>query len=176
VPHLCLRAPEGSRLKIAAAALALGVALLASDGRAAELYGMSIANVGLTERIAIDRISGVAIGGYDPVAYYVAGQPVQGSSQWEAVWAGAAWRFANEGNRAAFLADPEVYAPRFGGYDAEAVAAGVATPGDPRIFAIAGSRLFLFRSAESRRLFLAEPRRLEASESEWPVVERRLIR
>ena len=58
--------------------------------------------------------------------------------------AGASWRFANEGNRAAFAADPDVYTPRFGGHDPIAAARGAATPGHPKLWLIAENQLFLF--------------------------------
>ena len=66
---------------------------------------------------------------------------------------GAVWRFRNEGNRAAFADHPEVYMPRFGGYDPVAVARGVAVPGHPLFWAVAGERLYLFYSAEARAAF-----------------------
>jgi YHS domain-containing protein len=70
-----------------------------------------------TERIVTDRLTGFAIGGFDPVAYFTDGKPVPGRAEFELSSAGVVWRFANEGNRAAFAANPDVYAPQFGGYD-----------------------------------------------------------
>ena len=182
MPHFSLRTPEGSRLKIAAIVLALAVCALGTrEAKSGEFEDTAldlsrISQIGLTVRVAVDGISGVAISGYDPVAYFVTGRAVFGSTTFEAVWNGAAWRFANEGNRAAFLADPTVYAPRFGGYDADSIAGGVATPGDPKIFAIADGRLFLFRDEDARRNFLAGPDRAAAAERAWPALELRLIR
>ena len=117
----------------------------------------ALPRVGLTEQVVIDRVSGIAIAGFDPVAYFVTGQPVRGSQAYEADFEGATWRFANEGNLRAFLDDPTVYIPRFGGYDATAVSNGVATPGDPRLFLISSDGLLLFRSAKSRQDFLSAP-------------------
>jgi hypothetical protein len=175
VPHFSVRTPEGSRLKIIAALFAIAVPFLAGrEGKASTLE--SLAEVGLTEQVSVDRLSGVAIGGYDPVAYFVAGSAVAGSPSFEAIWNGAAWRFANEGNRAAFLADPTVYAPSFGGYDAASIASGVAAPADPAIFAIVDGRLLLFRDAGARKAFLASPDDARAAQAAWPSVEHRLIR
>ena len=86
-----------------------------------------------TERVVAARFSGLAIDGFDPVAYFVQNQAVLGLPDYEASEAGAVWRFRNEGNRAAFLDDPDVYAPHFGGYDPVAIARGVAVPGNPRL-------------------------------------------
>jgi hypothetical protein len=150
--------------------------LAAKEAVAGEYGGLAIAEVGLTERVAVDAVSGFALSGYDPVAYFTTGHPVFGLPAYELVWNGAAWRFANEGNRAAFLADPTVYAPRFGGYDAVSIAGGVATPGDPTVFAIQHDRLFLFRDDTARRRFLAAPGEAAAAEAAWPGLENRLTR
>ena len=155
---------------------ALVLMLLPLSGQALTLRDFtSIAEVGLTERIVMDRYSGFAIAGYDPVAYFTSGTPVTGQPQFEIVWKGAAWRFANEGNRAAFLANPETYAPYFGGYDGEAMARGVATAGNPKIFAITGNRLFLFRDASSRSTFLASGELSAKALSAWPIVQKTLV-
>jgi hypothetical protein len=155
---------------------ALVLLLLPLSGQAVTLRDFTdIAEVGLTERIVMDRYSGFAIAGYDPVAYFAAGTPVAGLSQYEVIWKGAAWRFANEGNRAVFQANPEIYAPNFGGYDGEAMARGVATAGNPKIFAIAGNRLFLFRDAASRSNFLASGDLSVKAQNAWTLVQKSLV-
>ncbi len=70
-----------------------------------------------TERVVVNRFSGLAIEGFDPVAYFVDGAAEPGSEDFEAPQDGAVWRFRNQGNRASFLAHPEIYGPQFGGYD-----------------------------------------------------------
>ena len=70
-----------------------------------------------TERVVVDRHTGLALYGVDPVGYFTDGKPVPGLADFEYGYAGAIWRFHNEGNRAAFAADPDVYMPRYGGYD-----------------------------------------------------------
>src|SRR5437868_1047703 len=62
-----------------------------------------------TERIVVNRFSGLAIEGFDPVAYFIQNEPVLGLPDFEAAQAGAVWRFRNEGNRASFVAHPEIY-------------------------------------------------------------------
>src|SRR5689334_4948039 len=70
-----------------------------------------------TVHIVVDWHTGLALGGFDPVDYFVDGDAMRGKGGFEHTFAGVVWRFRNEGNRAAFAADPEVYMPRFGGYD-----------------------------------------------------------
>ena len=60
--------------------------------------------------------SGVAIKGYDPVAYFTEGRPMKGQKKLEHEWNGATWRFANAKHLELFRADPEAYAPQYGGY------------------------------------------------------------
>lgn len=130
-----------------------------------------------TERIVANRHSGIAIDGYDPVAYFVDGTARQGRRQHEHSHGGVAWRFRNEGNQAAFARDPLVYMPCFGGYDPVNVARGVATPGHPVVFAIVDDRLCLFFSEAGRRRFLAAPRDvLRSAKDRWPKVREELVR
>ena len=128
-----------------------------------------------TEQIVVDRNSGLAIHGFDPVAYFTDGAAMLGKGEFEHRHAGAVWRFRNAGNLGAFAADPEVYMPRFGGYDPVGVGRGVPAAGDPRIWLIVEQRLYLFQSPESRAAFAVDNARLLAAADEaWPSVQRTL--
>jgi YHS domain-containing protein len=128
-----------------------------------------------TERIVVDWHTGLAIGGYDPVAFYTDGKPVLGSPDLEFRYGGAVWRFCNSGNREAFAARPDVYMPQFGGYDPLGVAHGVAVAGNPSVWLIAGGRLFLFYDRARMATFTADPDRIVATaERKWPNVLRTL--
>jgi YHS domain-containing protein len=128
-----------------------------------------------TERIVTNRFSGIAIEGFDPVAYFVDGNPVQGTAEYEASLWGAVWRFRNEGNRASFLAHPEVYGPQFGGYDPADIARGVIIAGNPRFFAIVAQRLYLFSREDNRDAFAADPERfLYEVNKRWPALQDQL--
>jgi YHS domain-containing protein len=133
------------------------------------------AEAATTERIVVNRFSGVAIEGFDPVAYFVDGAAAQGTAQFEANLWGAVWRFRNEGNRASFVSHPEVYGPRFGGYDPVDIGRGVTYAGSPRIWLIVDNRLYLFGREQSRDAFAANPARfLKDAEARWPVLEQGL--
>jgi hypothetical protein len=123
------------------------------------------------ERIVIDWHTGLAIGGYDPVAFFTDGKPIVGSADLELRYGGAIWRFTNVGNRAAFAANPDVYMPQYGGYDPLGVAHGVAVAGNPDVWLIAGERLFLFYDGDRRDKFAANPDRVIGSaDRKWPDV------
>jgi hypothetical protein len=128
-----------------------------------------------TERVVVNRFSGLAIEGFDPVAYFVDAAPVVGLPDYEATEAGAVWRFRNEGNRASFIAHPEIYGPRFGGYDPIDLARGVTVAGNPRFWLISGQRLYLFGREQNRDAFAADPARaLGGANLRWPALEQGL--
>ena len=125
--------------------------------------------------VVFNRYTGLAIDGYDPVSYFVDGTPRQGRPDFELRSSGTTWRFVNEGNMAAFVADPEVYAPQFGGHDPLAIVRGAATPGHPLLWVIAENRLYLFYSEQARAAFASDPdSAIDAAERYWPNVRRNM--
>lgn len=92
--------------------------------------------------VSVDA-SGYAIDGYDTVAYFTDGQPQPGSAEFSHEWNGATWLFASAAHRDAFKADPERYAPQFGGYCAYAVSQGHVIKARPEIWSIVDGKLYL---------------------------------
>ena len=124
-------------------------------------------------QLAVNANTGLAISGFDPVAYFTEGKALFGQVEFELNLNGVIWRFSNEGNRGAFATHPEVYTPRFGGYDAVAIGHGRSVPGHPLIWAVTGQRLYLFYSEKSRAAFLADTGRvIDTAERKWPEVAR----
>ncbi|MCZ8043422.1 MAG: YHS domain-containing (seleno)protein [Beijerinckiaceae bacterium] len=130
----------------------------------------------LNEIVQRDVQSGLALNGYDPVAYRLEGQAVAGEPAYEILHQGAVWRFVSAANRAAFHDAPEIYAPAFAGFDASAVAQGRAVDSNPQEFAIIGSRLFLFRTAENRKRFVADSGLQRLADGQWASVSESLTR
>ena len=85
----------------------------------------------------------LAIEGYDPVAYFTIGKPVEGSAEHTYEWMGGTWRFSSQEHLRLFVADPERYAPAYGGWCAWAMANGKYAESDPRQWAIHEGRLYL---------------------------------
>lgn len=95
---------------------------------------------------AIDPVyemDGVAIAGYDAVAYFTDAKAVEGTNHYSFDWYGATWHFVSEANRDAFAKAPEKYAPQYGGYCAFGVSRGYAVKVDPTAWKIAGGKLYL---------------------------------
>ena len=123
--------------------------------------------VGVTELFALDELSGIALYGFDPVSYFLDDGPQPGLAEHEVIWSGVAWRFASAANREAFLRDPETYAPRFGGYDATAVAKGLTVRANPWLSVVRADGLYLFRSDHGRARFVADESIAEKAEERW---------
>lgn len=163
----CPSIEQGSGKRSAGRAAAAILALVLAVG----MLAPAIAGLATTERVVLDWRTGLAIDGFDPVAYFIDGAPVVGKADHEYVFAGATWRFRNAGNQAAFAKRPDVYMPRFGGYDPIHVAQGVAVAGNPDLWLVVGNRLFLFYDPESLAAFRADPARLNAAaERRWPAL------
>jgi hypothetical protein len=129
----------------------------------------SAARASTTERVVVNRFTGLAIEGFDPVAYFTDARPELGLVDFEVSEAGAVWRFRNESDRASFVAHPDIYGPQYGGYDPIDLARGVTVAGNPRFWLISGQRLYLFGREQTRDSFAADPSHvLQAADQRWP--------
>ncbi|WP_281645082.1 YHS domain-containing (seleno)protein [Parendozoicomonas sp. Alg238-R29] len=96
------------------------------------------------DKIYTSFFSNKAVGGYDTVAYFEKGRPVEGKSRFSYEWNGAKWLFSSKENLETFKKAPEVYAPQYGGHCAWAVAAKKdLVKGDPKYWRIVDGRLYL---------------------------------
>ncbi len=115
------------------------------------------------------RFSSLAVSGYDPVAYFTEGRPVEGTSDHTLEWNGATWRFASDTNRAAFQADPAAYAPQYGGYCAWAVSQGKTASADPERWKIVDGKLYLnYNAAIQERWEKDVPGHITRADANWP--------
>ncbi len=99
----------------------------------------------------------VAIHGYDTVAYFTEGKPMQGKEEFEQIWEDARWQFASATNRELFQANPERYAPQFGGYCAGGLAVGEYADGDPKLFTIVDGKLYLIKNKKYQTAWRKAP-------------------
>lgn len=115
--------------------------------------------------------SGLAIQGYDPVAYFTDEKPVEGAKEFEQVWNGATWRFASAEHRDLFAKDPAKYAPQFGGYCAWAVSRGYTAGVDPTAWKIVNGRLYLNYNAKVQKQWEEDvPGNITKAEENWPKI------
>lgn len=92
--------------------------------------------------------SGAALNGYDAVAYFEDGKAIPGQPAHLHNWNGARWHFASRANLERFRANPQTYAPQFGGYCAFAVSKGFTASADPEVWHIREGQLYVFDSEE----------------------------
>lgn len=115
--------------------------------------------------------SNTAVGGHDPVAYFTEGKPVKGDRAFSTTYQGAEFRFASQSNLDTFLADPEAYAPAYGGYCAWAVSQGYTAKGDPDFWKIVDGRLYLNFNRQVQTDWEQDiPGFIEKADANWPSV------
>jgi YHS domain-containing protein len=137
------------------------------------LAGLVLAIVGLQPANAAGPVNaswtGSAIDGYDPVAYFEQGQPVEGDGDYSYEWMDATCYFASEENRQKFAADPEKYAPQYGGHCAWAVSQGYTAKIDPEAWSIVGDKLYLNYSKSVQAQWSQDvPGNIAKGDTNWP--------
>lgn len=116
-------------------------------------------------------VKGVAINGYDPVAYFTEKKPVAGKADITYDWKGVTWRFASAQNRDAFKAEPEQYAPQYGGYCAYAVSKGYTAKTDPQAWRVVGGKLYLNYNKSVQSTWAKDiPGYIKSADKNWPGV------
>ena len=114
---------------------------------------------------------GVAIWGYDPVAYFNDGKPVLGSAAFTYVWQGAEWRFKDKTNMELFKANAEKYAPQFGGWCAYGVSENHKSPTEPDVFTIVNDKLYLNYNLKVKEIWLRNrDERIIKAETNWSIL------
>lgn len=127
--------------------------------------------VGVARAGTVNEDHGVAIKGYDPVAYFTDNRPVKGSKAHRFAYQGVTYEFASAAHRKAFAADPEKYAPQFGGFCAYGTAVGHKADIDPAAFSIVEGRLYLNYSMKVRDIWKQDkPGYIHKADAAWPAV------
>jgi YHS domain-containing protein len=117
---------------------------------------------------------GVAISGYDPVAYFTDNQPVRGKAAYALRWRGATWYFTDGQNMEAFEMNPSAYAPQYGGYCAYALSKGAIASSAPEAFTIHDGALYLNNSTAVRTIWKQDiPGNIRKANANWPTVLRK---
>jgi hypothetical protein len=118
----------------------------------------------------VNSADGVALKGYDPVAYFTTGAPTPGVDGYTLRWKGVTYRFASAENRARFNADPERYAPQYGGYCAYAMSINRIADIDPARWTIVDGKLYLNNNLLSQALWSVSTRgKIGSADRHWAV-------
>lgn len=120
----------------------------------------------------LNAADGLAVHGYDPVAYFTDGAPTMGDPGITAEWNGATYRFSSAANRDAFLADPAAYAPQYGGYCAMGTSLGKKIDIDPTLWRIVDGKLYLNSSAGAQSVWITDvPGNISKADAAWPQIK-----
>ena len=119
------------------------------------------------------EVDGLALRGYDPVAYFIDGKPVKGSSDYKADYKGSTFHFRSPANRDAFAADPAKYAPQYGGFCAFGTAGGYKAATHPSAFTVVGNKLYLNYNTDVQKKWSSDiPGYVTSAGRKWPEVSR----
>jgi len=141
-------------------------------GAAAAALASSVIPTGFAFAGQVFERGGLAIGGYDPVAYHTMNKPVKGNAEFTSTWNSSTWHFSSAENKAMFDGDPEKYAPAYGGYCAYAVAYGSTAKTEPEAFKIVDGRLYLNYDKRIQKKWEAKQDSfLQQSEANWPGIK-----
>lgn len=147
--------------------LALGLAML---GMAFAFSASTEARAGKPETFTA-RFSSLAADGYDVVAYFTEAKPVKGTADFTTNYKGAEWRFSSALNLEKFKAQPQAFAPQYGGYCAWAVAQGYTAPGNPKNWSVVGGKLYLNYNDKVQADWLKDvPGFIQKADANWPGV------
>lgn len=112
---------------------------------------------------------GVGLHGFDPVTYFTESAPQKGSAKISATHNGSTYHFASQANREKFIAEPEKYAPQFGGFCAMGVAMGKKFDVDPNAYKVVDGKLYLNLNKDVQKRWLENvPGNIETAEKDWP--------
>ena len=134
---------------------------------------VALATSALAAGVDINASStGLAMQGYDPVAYFNAGEPTKGSYKVTSSFDDATYWFATEENKALFEANPEAYIPAYGGYCASGAAMGFKFDGDPNQWKIVDDVLYLNLSKDIQERWAQDiPGFIEKADVNWDNIE-----
>ncbi|HBS42021.1 MAG TPA: hypothetical protein DEA26_05025 [Oceanospirillales bacterium] len=118
----------------------------------------------------------LAIQGYDAVAYFTQGKPVQGSAEYTASYQDAIYHFSSADNRDRFRAYPEKYAPQYGGFCAMGVALEKKLDADPTAWRIVDQKLYLNLNHAVQKKWLSDvPGNIDTAEETWPEIRHKTV-
>jgi hypothetical protein len=114
---------------------------------------------------------GIAIKGYDPVAYFLQQQAVEGSDSFSTEWSASKWKFISQANLDSFKQAPQKYAPQYGGFCAYGLSENHKSPTDPKAWTIVDNKLYLNYNPKVKEMWLKDTAaKIKAANTYWPAL------
>ena len=133
---------------------------------------ISMCSVVSAQKSPVYAPKGIALDGYDAVAFFTLGKPVKGSSTYAIQWNGAQWHFADKADLESFQKMPEKYAPQYGGYCAYGAAQGHKAPTEIDTWSIIGNKLYLNYNQKVKSTWVKdEGTYIETANKNWPQIK-----
>lgn len=130
-----------------------------------------ISSLSFAQAVNVNK-KGLAIKGYDPVAYFTENQAVKGNKDITATHEGATYRFSSEENKELFLADANRYLPQYGGFCAFGVSVDKKYKINPKAFHIVDGKLYLNLNKKVQKRWLTDvPGKIAAADGYWPGIK-----
>lgn len=137
------------------------------------LLAVIISAVSVAQDTKYYNMKGIAINGYDPVAYFLQNKAVKGTDSYSADWSGSTWKFSTQANLDSFKMAPEKYAPQYGGYCAYGCSENHKAPTDPNAFTIVSNKLYLNYSLQVKEYWLKDTAgKIKAADKYWPALNK----
>ena len=115
---------------------------------------------------------GKAIKGYDPVAFFTDSKPVMGADSLSYSWNGTTWLFSKRQNLQRFKANPEKYAPQYGGYCAYGTSQGHKAPTEIDTWTIVDDKLYFNYNQKVKEMWIKDERGLiQKADNQWPQIK-----
>ncbi len=135
------------------------------------LLAIMLAATTNAQTVKFNATDGIAIKGYDPVAYFNQSKAVQGSDSYLFAWSDTKWKFVSQANLDSFKLAPEKYAPQYGGYCAYGCSENHKSPTDPNAWTIIDNKLYLNYSLKVKEFWLKDTiSRIKAANAYWPAL------
>jgi len=136
-----------------------------------DVFSMAVCLFLAGAALAQDSAKRIVLKGYDPVAYFTDGKAVKGDPKFSYDFDEGRYYFASARNREMFAANPERYAPQFGGYCTGSMSRGVRAEADPAAWIIVDGRLYVFGQVKFKELAAADPQylaeRIPKADKNW---------
>jgi hypothetical protein len=127
---------------------------------------------GFAQQPAVFSKNGFAVGGYDVVEYFVSARPVKGDSSIAVQWNNAKWIFSKKENAALFTANPQQYAPQYGGYCAFGMSRGYKAPTSEDAWSIVNNKLYFNYNKDVQKTWNKDqPGFIQKADSNWVSVQ-----
>lgn len=133
------------------------------------LAGLVLGTVINAQKTEVYAPDGLALNGYDVVAFFTKAQAIKGDPQYTQQWKDVSWQFSSKANLDSFAANPEKYAPQYGGYCAFGASRGYKAPTETDTWTIDNNKLYFNYNQQVKKAWDKDrPKLIAEADRKWP--------